>query len=141
MTPEGEIFHVASGYLDANDMYDEAVFAAQLFSELEDASNGQRADLVAKAHADRIEELGLDDRTGMFQRFQQMNGTPFTQSDGSGSRFQGENIFLPFIQNQVVRDQKFSQRFPLMTYQQLEQDPTQLVGNGRSFFSSSSSRN
>lgn len=49
------------------------------------------------------------------------------------------NVFDSMIRQQVLQDQKFSMQYPLMSWEQFERDPATLVGNGRSFFSSSSS--
>ena len=59
----------------------------------------------------------------------------------SGNLFPGGNVFQPFIERQILGDNQFSIKYPLITDTQLERDPTKLVGNGQSFFASSSSGN
>ena len=61
---------------------------------------------------------------------------------GSGSGLssqQPQTMFQRMIDQQILKDNQFSMRYPLMDWETLESDPTKLVGNGKSFFSSSSS--
>jgi hypothetical protein len=52
----------------------------------------------------------------------------------------GKDMFAFMINQQVLDDYRFSMRYPLISASELERDPTPLVGNGSSFFASSSSR-
>ena len=161
MTPEGEIFHVACGFLSPENMHEEASFALQLFEGLKkELKSDERSSLVAETHRRRLEELGLANQqvgvAGMLEAMRNGNGfqgTGRTPRNGSSSRnhlmngignrsFGGNNafgnVFEGFARDQFVRDNRFSMDYPLMTHQQLERDPTRLVGREKSFFSSSS---
>jgi hypothetical protein len=50
-------------------------------------------------------------------------------------------VFDSMIRGQVLSDHQFCMRYPLMSSEDFERDPTPLVGNGKSFFMSSSSGN
>jgi hypothetical protein len=52
----------------------------------------------------------------------------------------GTDMFALMISQQVLDDHRFSMHYPLISASELERDPTRLVGNGSSFFASSSSR-
>ena len=151
MTPEGEIFHVATGFLSADDLIDEANFALTLFDDMKQNRDSNNASLVAQSHRNRLKQLGFDDSdindvSGMSRIMKMANNL------GSGSRVPmggrqsgnlvpGGDVFQPFIERQIIGDHQFSIKYPLITGAQLEQDPAKLVGNGQSFFASSSSGN
>ena len=170
MTPAGEILHAACGFLSPEEMHEEASFALKLFRELKNESNPKnRPAVVAQAHLDRLDALGLADQnaglSGLLDSIR--NGDGFlrpnqTPMNGSGNRniargssnrnkfgkqtgpgnFHGNDavadVLGRFTRDQFIRDNRFSVDYPLITFNQLEQDPTKLVGRENSFFSSSS---
>ncbi|MCH2184130.1 MAG: hypothetical protein MK108_19195, partial [Mariniblastus sp.] len=146
LTPSGEIFHVATGFLSPEDLLAEAEFALHLFQELKQDGQDDR-ERVIDAHQQRMESAG-------FSPAEIANSNPLTQVMGQMSNFANGNlatgrpiqsptgagqIFAAMIRRQFLQDQLFTIEHPLMSWQQLERDPTSLVGNGQSFFSSSSS--
>jgi hypothetical protein len=141
MTPEGEIFHVATGYLPADDLLDEAKYALQLFGKLKETESDKHAALVTRSHRDRLNEIGESVDSGFDGMFRMMNSfdRPASSSAASGNPPVPGQMFQQFVQRQFREDQQFSIDRPLMSYHRLEQDPTPLVGNGKSFFASSSS--
>ena len=166
MTPAGEIFHAACGFLSPEDFHEEASFALDLFAKLEkESASENRPKMVAQAHLDRLDDLGLADQqvgvAGIMQSarngngFHQpnrfpMNGSSTRKNDrGSRSRSRDNfrnktgnqmvgNVLGRLTRDQFIRDNRFSVEHPLITFSQLEEDPTKLVGGGTSFFASSS---
>ena len=120
LTPQGKIFHAATGYLSADDLVDEIEFAQNLFSEIK-GTPGSAKNLVRDAHQDRLKELG--------------NGKEIVPAGIIGEAFHG------LVAGQLQSDQKFCADNPLMSYREFEKDPGKLVGHGKSSFVSTSSNN
>ena len=60
MTPEGEIFHVATGFLSADDLQEEAKFSLKLFDEIQkNRDSNQRRRWSPKSHRDRLKNRVL----------------------------------------------------------------------------------
>jgi hypothetical protein len=131
MTPGGKIFHAAKGYLSAEDLLSEITFAKDLFSEMED-SPGSVNVVVKRAHRDRIEELGYDEK----QIEAAQSNNPFMLTNlamESGDLFSGKTRKAELTAN------AFSIKHPMIGYQKLERDPTILVGKEKSAFVSTRS--
>lgn len=155
LTPEGEIFHVVSGYASPEEFYQELTFATKLFDELKRdtwKSESRPEALVVDSHRARLASLGFDndqiERGGMMMpaNIQEMmqgsgmnslGGFPPNASRSGGN--QAGSVFDTMIRGQVLKDSQFCMNHPLMSGEDFERDPTPLVGNGKSFFSSSSS--
>lgn len=154
MTPAGEIFHVATGYLDPQDLYDEIEFAGELFQAMQKDPDSS-VELVQTAHGRRLEQAGFNDQeinsqspfdliAGMQNgrldgnSIDSMLGSGSRGSNSSSGRSSGSNPFESMIRSQFLSDNKFPIKNPLMSFETLEADPTPLVGNGQSFFGSSS---
>jgi hypothetical protein len=60
LTPAGEIFHAASGYLSAEDMDKELSFGSDLYALMK-RTPAQARQIVTQAHARRLKELGYSD--------------------------------------------------------------------------------
>lgn len=152
LTPTGEIFHVATGFLSPDDLLEESSFALQIFDQLKN-SDSDKSSFVAEKHRERLAGMGfknsdINAQSDMARMMNMINGNTRSRSNrspigGSSSRnsLQGINVFQQFIDRQLLEDNQFSIKYPLMSYRQLERDPTRLVGNGQSFFASSSSSN
>jgi hypothetical protein len=153
LTASGEIFHAATGFLSAEDLFDEMEFAQKLFEQIRSAQSP--ASLVAGAHAARLKEEGFSDKE-IRSRFPfgsagletMMNrGTMMNRRPGSGTRNaavgQGSSskngVFGSFIRKQFLSDNKFSIDHPMLEVASFEKDPGKLIGRGGSFFASSSS--
>jgi len=138
MTPEGQIFHVATGYLPAEHLFQEANFALHLFDQIKRLeADADIEKLISDAHQHRLSQLGFDDSaiqaTSEMDRIRQVaNG--MRTSPGSS-----DDMFQRFSQRQILDDHQFSIKHPRMSYQQLESNPATLVGNGKTFFCSQSS--
>jgi len=132
LTPEGEVYHVATGFLSPEDFSEECRFAVQLFREYrKDPSTFRQT--VIDAHRDRLKNQGFSDR--LIESANPMMAMMQGMQNGMGN---SQNPFGSFIRNQMLQDGQFSIRHPLITADQIQRDPTPLVGNGKSFFASSS---
>lgn len=148
LTPSGNIFHVATGFLSPDDLLAESKFAFQLYQKLNREPQIDGNDVV-EAHRHRIETAGYPKKNVqqaspvaqmMKQGFPQVSGNVIKDVPFFGSNRPGNFMDL-MIRQQILQDQKFSIQYPLMSWEQFERDPKTLVGNGQSFFSSSSSGN
>ncbi len=147
MTPHGEIYHVATGFLSEDDLSQEIQFAANLFDEIQKRPEMSRQ-VVVEGHRARLAQLGfsdaeIDSQNG-FEMFMgmgmEMPGMTGGAINGSGSRGSGGfDPFAGFVRAQMLSDNKFPIRNPLMDWRSLESNPATLVGSGKSFFASSSS--
>lgn len=156
LTPEGEIFHAATGFLSSEDLGKEVIYAKRLFEELQRSDNPE--EVVTVSHRNRLADSGFSDEVindrsplaAMKMIAQQFERPSMPQrssgfANGSSSRNFGSsdianNPFAGFSKMQFLEDNKFSIQHPLLTADALERDPTLLVGNGKSFFSSSASQ-
>ena len=151
LTPEGDIFHVATGFLSPKDLLTESRFAENLFKQLRKSSQ-DNTETVVDTHQRRLAEDGFSqaDIKSRNPMAQMMAGI---QLPGIGdfafnlnqrqpqNKRPGQGAFASMINQQYLTDNQFSIRNPMMSWRQLERDPTPLVGNGKSFFSSSSFEN
>ncbi len=148
LTPKGNIFHAATGFLSPEDLLAEAKFAIKLFEDLTQEKQSDRGH-VTQAHQKRLASKG-------FSETEIANPNPLLRMMGRIPTFANGNlatnktvnqpaaanqVFDAMVRQQFLKDQQFSILHPLMSWEQLQRDPTPLVGNGRSFFSSSSSGN
>ena len=145
MTPDEEIFHVATGFLAPQDILTEMQFATKLFNRLK-AEDENRYDLVRTAHQDVLQNLGSSGPMGgingqLTESMREMmksaqNGQmPISGMGGMGNPFQQ-------LSNQfMTQDQRFMVNRPLIHRSDFERDPGELVGRGKTFFSSSKSSN
>lgn len=157
LTPEGEIFHAASGYLSPEDLLAELQFAQELFSKLKETHPTDRADLVRTSHRERLEKIGFTAEqidaegnllgAGMNMQLLLPGSNPIS-AFLPGATPAGQDAGKPtvdpiaaFTRGQILTDQKFCIDRPLMSAVKFEKDPTPLVGNGKSFFMSSSGGN
>ena len=149
MTPAAEIFHVATGYLSSDDLGTESMFALKLFNDLKNLEPESQAQRVASSHRERLAENNLKEvpQGGQLAELMSMVNQPMDGSHNRRNRSNSRNgipgteMFQQMIARQFRDDQQFSIDHPLLTFQQLERNPAQLVGNGTSFFASSSSGN
>jgi hypothetical protein len=155
LTPRGEIFHVVSGFVPADELVQEMEYARQLFHELSGNGSDASRQVVANSHRNRLVELGLSDgqisargiegtlagmlgnRGGMnLEGFDPLTGNVRAAMSGMPNAMTAG--FEPLIRGQVLTDHRFMIERPLESAADFERDPTPLVGNGQSFFSSQS---
>ncbi|MEZ6096212.1 MAG: hypothetical protein R3C03_18635 [Pirellulaceae bacterium] len=138
LTPGGEVFHVATGFLSSEDLLEEAEFALNLFEKLKSEDVNRKA-IVQDAHRERLKENGIEPMSAStspeMAKIQSMQSMISDMQSGSNNR----SPFDFMIRQQFMSDNQFPISRPLMSAADLERDPTPLVGNGSSFFASSSS--
>lgn len=155
LTPEGEIYHAASGYLSPEDLLAELEYARDLFVQLRQAPPDQRVQVVKTSHRQRLEQLKFSadeidagsPNVGMGMNFQMTLpsggnfGTflPGAAGEGKGATSPTFDPMESFARGQILSDHKFCIDHPLLTATAFERDPTPLVGTGKSFFMSNSS--
>lgn len=147
LTPAGEIFHVATGFLSPEDLVTEAEFALQVYGRMQEETSRPR-DVVVETHRQRLEQAGftsdqIRSRNPMEAMMAGMAmpamGSLTPTRSGTGIPGNMNDVFSGLIRNQFLGDNRFSMDYPLMSRRALQADPTRLVGNGQSFFSSSAS--
>jgi len=158
LTPEGNIFHVATGYLSGSDLAAEMQFAATLFNELRNKEPAKRQQITVNAHRHRLKASGFSDeqinaRPGMelltmmqdLGNANSANSRNQRRANHQGNHFgqmaqqdRPSQVFDQFSRSQFLADNKFSISRPLMSRESFEQNPSLLVGTGRTFFASSS---
>ncbi len=143
MTPDEEILHTVTGYIDADELLNEMDFALRLFNAQSESSEPQM--MVSNAHRERMLDAGFsEDEVENRSPFSGVEVTmrlpTFGEVNGSGSRETGQSStpFSGFTRRAFLTDNKFSMNYPLISRSEFEQDPGLMVGNGTSFFSSSS---
>ncbi len=153
MTPAGEIFHVATGFLEADDLLEEAGFAKQLFALLQRSERGGK-DTVVAAHLQRLKELGFSPQqiasrdhplgdvllSGPNPQDFGIN-VPTPQDFGVNFGGPAGNLFGDIAKRRKLKDHKFAMTYPLITKQEFDRNPQLLVGRHSSFFGSHSALN
>ena len=145
LTPEGDILHAVTGVLSSPDIASEILFAGELFKQIEESDDAN--EMVVSQHRLRLSDEGfteeqIDDQSPM--ALMRMMSSQMGPSMASGSRSRNMRNGRPdplaaFSKMQFLTDNKFSIQHPLLNIEEFESDPTKLVGNGKSFFASSSS--
>ena len=109
LTPQGEIFHVITGYIGAAELAADLVRVRALFAKIvAETDLARREKIVADAHRTRRDEL---------------------------SRKEFAGPLAAFVKRRVLQEQTFVAKHPLLRVEEFR--PEMLVGNGRSFFGSS----
>ncbi len=161
LTPQGEIFHVVSGFVPAEELVLELEYARKLFHELGGKRDDAARQLVSESHRKRLAELGFSRKqigtrgvAGPMAGMLGESGMELRDLDPSFARgpggvdrkpaFDGRSSelargFGPLIRGQVLQDHRYLIDRPLETATEFERAPAPLVGNGQSFFSSQSS--
>ncbi len=144
MTPDAKVFHVATGFLSPEDLADVANFAARLFRQMKQESTSPEK-VIVDSHRRRLTKAGFEEHEiDSAHPMLAMFGSRFRDEgaklgmDGPLSA-NGVNPFQAFSRGQFLEDQKFAMKYPLLEYDRFEASPEMLVGNGKSFFASSSS--
>ena len=142
MTPDLKIIHTVCGYIDAEQLFDELRFAHDLFQSIKGES-ADAAERVRDSHRQRLVSAGFPESQIDASNDVELMQSVFSESgNGNKGGFGGpESAFDAFTRQQILRDGRFCMRNPLISMQQLESDPGELVGRGQTFFSSSSSGN
>ncbi|MEN8681060.1 MAG: hypothetical protein ABF391_13525 [Akkermansiaceae bacterium] len=133
MTPKGEIFHAANGFLSPDDLLEEIQFARDLFAEMGNSA-GAVNEVVRRAHRNRLKELGYDNSQIEAAVSDRPLGT-----FGMMTEIEPGDIFAGKTKREILMGNAFSIKHPMMDYRKFEKDPTPLVGKGKSAFVSTRS--
>lgn len=159
LTPDGNIFHTASGFRGPDDLADEIQFAGELFERIQAAPELARRTIPAM-HRQRMHDAGIDDRmlnsdpraemaqmmnelrasiTG-FGNSNGMQGSPLTgmRQGRTPQQMQqlGDSVFAGKTHRARIQDYQFAVRHPMMPVEEFLNNPRSLVGNGMSAFAS-----
>jgi len=137
LTPDLELFHVATGFVSPEEMYEELAFAAKLFEELQQEDEN-RFDLVRLAHQTKLNKLPASSRSAVESGLGAARD--FVNSmDGrdSGLGSMARNPMQAFSNRFMSDDHRYMVKHPLISKSDFEKDPGALVGRGKTFFSSS----
>jgi len=163
LTPEGKIFHTASGFRGPADLADEIQVASDVFEQLQ-TEPAVAARTIPAMHRQRLLDQGVDgnlldndaliqnDVARMMREFQsglrgagQMGnrGNSLLSSMRNGRVPQqmeqlGQSVFAGRTQQARMNDYRFAVNHPLMPLDELLDNPRSLVGNGVSAFASGS---
>ena len=154
MTPEGEIFHVATGYQSSEDLLEESQFALDLFQQIRARDLDDQKSIVVNAHQKRLASPNKNQRSPLSEFDSVVSKFMPQQNFGSSTRGNRFNNRIPGMNRGVMNipgmemmngftgfgvdgDQRFSIEHPMITHKELERDPAKLVGEGSSFFASS----
>lgn len=135
LTPKGEFFHVATGYLSPQELMAEMQFASALFGEMKKQPK-QARELVANAHRNRLTQLGFTENdlkkpADPFNLRLQESGIPPL---GEGAL--GGDLFQQMARQRVLADQRYMIEYPLISHAEFERDPSPLVGKADLVFQS-----
>lgn len=151
LTPEGEIFHTASGYRGPEELLSELEFATTLFEQIRRQPQ-QAQQLVRTSHRKKMQADGFTDEVldrkssamnpfadmqlGQPNMFQKAGG----QSGQSGAPFDmkrmNDNFFAGKTRQSKLLDYRFANEHPLMPFEDFENNPRLLVGNATTAFAS-----
>lgn len=153
MTPASEIFHVATGYLEPDDLLAETAYARELFRSLQrNPSNCKQA--VVDSHEAQLRTLGYkpNEIAAADNRFSEMFlggpnpqdfgiNMPSIKDFGVNVPGAGAGMFQDIGRQRILTDHKFVMRNPLITRKEFETNPQSLVGHHKSFFGTSAAMN
>ncbi len=139
MTPSGNLFHVATGFLPAETLLGEIEFALSTFEMLEETGLGSQDQREAKnalieTLTKRLRDVGYS-RSELATALQ-----PAVQIGPSSVRVTSRSIAGGDARQCLLRDATYVMRHALIHYSQFEQDPGELVGHHKSFFGSRGSK-
>lgn len=152
LTPEGKIFHTASGYRGPQELLSELNFAETLFKQIRHQPK-EAQQLVKTSHRKRMKADGftdevLDRKTSAMNPFQDMienmrnqkQRQANRQNRRSGSPFDAQKMNDEFFAGKTrqskLLDYRFANENPLMAFEDFERNPRLLVGNATTAFAS-----
>ncbi|MCG8651418.1 MAG: hypothetical protein MI861_16375 [Pirellulales bacterium] len=138
LTPTGQIFHVASGYLSPADLLEEMDFALEVFPKLNQGDPQQASSYLVAAVSDRLKSEGFSaSELRGDDSLRSLLATNLAPSD-FGFELPGANLLADAPRQRRLLDAKFVLRNPLKPREQFVNNPAELVGHHKSFFGSHS---
>jgi hypothetical protein len=153
LTPQGKIFHTASGFQGPQELLNELQFAKATFASIQKQPNRAR-EIVRNVHAKILEEKNIatssKPTSTPFELLESLVGLGNipnrtgrrTNRSTSGGRVTPRNmasrIFAAKTQAAETGDCRFMINHPLIAYDDFEKNPRLLVGNSHTAFVSGS---
>jgi len=137
LTQDGEIFHTASGFQGPEDLQRHLEAASTLFAAIRNAPDHARR-IVREFHEERLTELDRDNssrRTAPAAIAQFM--TQFTHMATRGrrrNRTSVDDMFEFKTQNAEYSDNRYMVEHPLITLEEFQRNPRELVGREHTAF-------
>lgn len=142
MTPDRRIFHTASGFHDAKALEREMEFAEDLFEKIQKSPRLAER-VVREDHHDQMIKAGYSPQT--LQRASQLVSpfgrlqagiTGFPRTSQPSRSDMPINIFARKTEQTRMLDYQFSQKYPMLAWDQFEENPRLLVGEAVTAFAS-----
>jgi hypothetical protein len=128
LTPNLEIFHAATGFLTADELFTEMDFAGKLFAKIRNEPSRAKQ-TVAAAHSERLREMGFKDDE-IAQPKNELAG--LLGFDGlpavPGAEGVGFEMFGGMAKQRILTDHRYLIEHPLISAAEFERDPSPLVG-------------
>lgn len=151
LTPEGNIFHTASGFCGPRKFRQELQFAQELFEEIRQAPE-KAEEIVMTSHRKRMVAEGISEDSFNSEPERRTTASDLLRSRaGDAMRRSGRtssvpsafemlskfgNVFSDKQKRTKELDYQFALRCPMMPLEELEQNPRLLVGRGVTSFAS-----
>ncbi|HEV3006707.1 MAG TPA: hypothetical protein VGX78_19710 [Pirellulales bacterium] len=140
LTPGGELFHALTGYVGPEDLAEELTFALETYEALQ-SQHDDREQIVRDAHTERLQSLGYNEaqihQTGDDPIGGMLAGMAGIAPALARGEFAPGEMLDGLARGQVLSDYRFAIRHPLLPWKRFK--PAMLVGQGKSFFGSTSS--
>lgn len=137
LTPSGVIFHVLTGFVGPEDLQSELKFALAIYRKLAVEADDRRV-IVRDAHVEFLKTAGFSDaeieRPASDFGALLANVASNVPAGNPGGSF--DRMIEGAARNQVLADHRFAIEHPLLPLAKFK--PETLVGNGKSFFGSTS---
>jgi len=141
MTPSGEIFHVATGFLSPEDLLTETRFAIRLFDSLDWKNPTKAATQLVSQQTKRLRDIGFSTRD--LQNDHPLQNIMLSGPNPSdfGMKLPSNHLFGNVSRQRMLQDGKYILKHPFVSKQRFEQNPGELVGHHKSFFGSNAAMN
>lgn len=147
LTPEGEIFHTASGFQSAEKLIAEMDTATDLWNRIRHDRENARA-IVRDAHLARLQQLnntkdadlGRNPLSTAVNRSQQRSSLPrqFRPTEilsaMQNAQSMADRIFVGKTRQSAYDDARFGSQYPMLPIEEFQKSPNLLVGNAVSSF-------
>lgn len=142
LTPQGNIFHAASGFRDSEELHKELDFALNTFKAVQKKPSAS-PQIVRDLHIERLKQQGFDDnvinsKPSPFDTVAALQDTIGRHAfRKQSSPFDAVNrVFAAKGRNAELADGRFAIQHPMMPIRKLLENPSVLVGNEKTAFSS-----
>lgn len=141
LTQRREIFHTASGFRNQEDLLKELQFALDTFQRIQRKPSAAKT-IVRDSHIQRLRQQGFDEATikrkpSPFDLITSIQERPGNQTGDPSNPFGAvDRVFAAKTRNSELADGRFAIVHPMIPIERLLENPTILVGNEKTAFSS-----